>query len=432
MQRLVIAALSLGLSLSGAVGIARAQEKAVEGIVTNADGANVRSTAGVNPTANGEGGTLIYGDITTGPGYNVIGAPAVVNTSPAPAATSAPAAEPAADAPAAIEPAPVVADTAAVDGADGDGDNYADALEVELGLDPNSIDTDVDGVADGDEINIYGTDPLTWDSDGDGVSDGNELFDVRTDPLVWTDFDADSGEPTVEQVTTSEVLQQPSSDQVQLTQDATVSAKEAAYLRQQGTTEILTATDGNASALGTGDASASPGTVTRDGVTVPSILGPDGTYSVNEVSPPTVNVPSGTDVSVEPASERVAEPAPVAETVTEPAPETTEVVASEPAPVAAEPAVDSTDLDGDNYADALEVELGLDPTNIDTDADGVADGDELNIYGTDPFTADSDGDGVLDGAELYDTRTDPLVWTDFSVAASTETVEQEPAVQEGM
>jgi hypothetical protein len=287
-------------------------------------------------------------------------------------------------------------------------------------------------VADGDEINIYGTDPLTWDSDGDGVSDGNELFDVRTDPLVWTDFDADSGEPTVEQVTTSEVLQQPSSDQVQLTQDATVSAKEAAYLRQQGTTEILTATDGNASALGTGDASASPGTVTRDGVTVPSILGPDGTYSVNEVSPPTVNVPSGTDVSVEPASERVAEPAPVAETVTEPAPETTEVVASEPAPVAAEPAVDSTDLDGDNYADALEVELGLDPTNIDTDADGVADGDELNIYGTDPFTADSDGDGVLDGAELYDTRTDPLVWTDFSVAASTETVEQEPAVQEGM
>jgi hypothetical protein len=153
------------------------------------------------------------------------------------------------------------------------------------------------------------------------------------------------------------------------------------------------------------------------------------------ISPPSASsapIPVETAPAPEPVPEAAAEPAPVAETVTEPAPETTEVVASEPAPVAAEPAVDSTDLDGDNYADALEVELGLDPTNIDTDADGVADGDELNIYGTDPFTADSDGDGVLDGAELYDTRTDPLVWTDFSVAASTETVEQEPAVQEGM
>ena len=43
-------------------------------------------------------------------------------------------------------------------------------------------------MADGDELNIYGTDPTVFDSDGDGVSDGEELFGIFTDPLVWNDF----------------------------------------------------------------------------------------------------------------------------------------------------------------------------------------------------------------------------------------------------
>ena len=82
-------------------------------------------------------------------------------------------------------------DPAVSSGADLDGDNIADELEPALGLDPTNIDTDGDGVADGDEINIYGTDPLNWDTDGDGVSDGDELFNTRTDPLVWDDFSVD-------------------------------------------------------------------------------------------------------------------------------------------------------------------------------------------------------------------------------------------------
>src|SRR5581483_8495562 len=40
-----------------------------------------------------------------------------------------------------------------------------------------------DGVADGDEINIYHTDPLKFDTDGDGHGDGEELFWLHTDPL---------------------------------------------------------------------------------------------------------------------------------------------------------------------------------------------------------------------------------------------------------
>ena len=68
MRRLVIVASTLSLSFSAVAGAALAQETDVQGITTNADGAYVTSTAGVNPTANGEGGTVIYGDINTGPG----------------------------------------------------------------------------------------------------------------------------------------------------------------------------------------------------------------------------------------------------------------------------------------------------------------------------------------------------------------------------
>jgi len=159
-----------------------------------------------------------------------------------------------------------------------------------------------------------------------------------------------------------------------------------------GTNGNISATDGNASALGPGSASAAPGTV-NGGVSGTSLLGPDGTYSVSD-SPPS-------DVYVSDPGPYV----PVTDTAPVEDPTTAEPIASDSAS-----AVDSTDADGDNYPDAQELELGLDPTNIDTDGDGVADGDELTIYGTDPFTFDSDGDGLSDGEELYNTHTDPLVW----------------------
>jgi hypothetical protein len=122
----------------------------------------------------------------------------------------------------------------------------------------------------------------------------------------------------------------------------------------------------------------------------------------------------------EPAPESVVEAAPEPVADTAPA-ETSEAVATDTV-VATE-----SDLDADNYPDDLEWDLGLDPTNVDTDADGVADGDELNIYGTEPTVADTDGDGVVDGGELYDTRTDPLIWNDFSVASDNDVVTQETA-----
>ena len=68
---------------------------------------------------------------------------------------------------------------------DTDGDGIDDAQEAIDGTDPNDPDSDNDGVNDGQEA-LDGTDPLDPDSDDDGVNDGQEATD-GTDPL-----DADS------------------------------------------------------------------------------------------------------------------------------------------------------------------------------------------------------------------------------------------------
>ena len=163
----------------------------------------------------------------------------------------------------------------------------------------------------------------------------------------------------------------------------------------QSTTERVTATDGDAAALGLGNASAAPGSVTRGDSPGTALLGPDGSYAVSEVSPPVINVTPGTS-------------APAPEYLPEPAAETAEIV--EPTTTETAAVASATDLDADNIADELEWSLGLDANNADTDGDGVADGDEVSIYLTDPFAWDTDGDGIADGEELFGILTDPLAW----------------------
>jgi hypothetical protein len=48
------------------------------------------------------------------------------------------------------------------------------------------------------------------------------------------------------------------------------------------------------------------------------------------------------------------------------------------------------------------------PTDEDSDGDGLTDGAEVNTHGTDPLAADSDGDGLSDGDEVAD-GSDPLL-----------------------
>lgn len=69
------------------------------------------------------------------------------------------------------------------------------------------------------------------------------------------------------------------------------------------------------------------------------------------------------------------------------------------------------DFDEDGISNYGEYLADLNPLLSDQDADGLFDGDEVNVYLTDPREADTDGDGIADGDELNGTEgyiTDPL------------------------
>lgn len=58
------------------------------------------------------------------------------------------------------------------------------------------------------------------------------------------------------------------------------------------------------------------------------------------------------------------------------------------------------DSDLDNLSNLQEYLFETDPTLIDSDADGLSDGDEVNVHQTNPSLADTDGDGLSDGDEV--------------------------------
>jgi hypothetical protein len=184
MTRRIIAALALSMGLVGLFGgaVALAQNGPV--VYDDESGANGTCTA----SGPSDDHMVVCTDLRPGNGVTVTspGVSAAKDVTPTPA--------PPADA----ASAPATTDTAVASATDQDADNEPDAQEPGLGLDPTNPDTDGDGVADGDELNIYGTDPLTADSDGDGASDGAELFGSHTDPLVWDDVSTQGSESTAE------------------------------------------------------------------------------------------------------------------------------------------------------------------------------------------------------------------------------------------
>ncbi len=76
-------------------------------------------------------------------------------------------------------------------GDDPDADGLSNFEEGAHHTDPDSPDTDSDGLHDGDEVNTYGTDPTDADTDGDRLSDGDEVLIYGTDPTDATDTDGD-------------------------------------------------------------------------------------------------------------------------------------------------------------------------------------------------------------------------------------------------
>ncbi|TCK18893.1 subtilase family protein [Thiogranum longum] len=73
---------------------------------------------------------------------------------------------------------------------DDDNDGLTDVAEAGIGTDPLAADTDIDGLIDGDEVNVHATDPLLPDTDADGLIDGDEVNIYTTAPLI-SDTDID-------------------------------------------------------------------------------------------------------------------------------------------------------------------------------------------------------------------------------------------------
>lgn len=65
------------------------------------------------------------------------------------------------------------------------------------------------------------------------------------------------------------------------------------------------------------------------------------------------------------------------------------------------------DDDGDGLTNNEEAQIGTDPQNPDTDADGINDGDEVRVWRTNPLNPDTDGDLLREGEEIQ-RGTDPL------------------------
>lgn len=68
---------------------------------------------------------------------------------------------------------------------------------------------------------------------------------------------------------------------------------------------------------------------------------------------------------------------------------------------------DVGDPDGDGLPTIIELLIGCNPNDDDTDGDGLGDRFELVVYGTSPTNPDTDGDGMSDGREV-ELGCDPL------------------------
>jgi len=65
-----------------------------------------------------------------------------------------------------------------------------------------------------------------------------------------------------------------------------------------------------------------------------------------------------------------------------------------------DPSDAALDGDSDGLTNLEEWQNFTDPTNADSDNDGLSDGDEVNTHGTDPRDTDTDGDSLSDGGEV--------------------------------
>lgn len=272
---------------------------------------------------------------------------------------------------------------------DSDNDNLSDFDEFQslavygCQLDPNVRDTDLDGVNDGNEVDVsvsgrqYTSNPCLQDSDSDGLTDNVE-YGLGTNPeAADTDDDKLTDIQERDQVGTSPI-QADTDDNGTIDGDEDLDGDQLsnyAELEITNTNPLVADTDGNLVNDGEEDGDGDT-LVNRDEVSQgsdPAVADTDGDG---------LNDREEFDFSfVYPAGEG-------------------EGLAVKPNPTL-------SDTDGDTLSDEYEVETSFtNPAEADTDQDGLSDAQELNIIANpaeaDPLNADSNGNGVLDGLEDFD------------------------------
>ena len=327
--------------------------------------------------------------------------------------------------------------------ADTDGDGLGDGIEDSNGdgqtlntiggsggapgsgeTNPGRADTDGDGLNDGDEVNGTGplagsgwtTDPLDTDTDDGGAQDGAEVLTDGTDPTNSTDDAIDSDGDGITDFLEGVLGTDP--NDADSDNDGLTDGQEAGSngVLDAGETNPLDS-DSDDDGLSDGNEVNGTGLLTSYSPTDPLNIDTDGD-GINDgveagVSTDGLN-PGNSDAAGIPYAGTAAG------FVGDADPDTT----TDPT---------NTDSDGDGLDDGVE-DLNADgqtvntigdstssgtgetnPNLVDTDSDGLSDGDEI-ARGTDPLDADTDDGGTQDGTEVLADFTDPLFAGDDAAA----------------
>lgn len=244
------------------------------------------------------------------------------------------------------------------------------------GTDPKRVDTDRDGLTDGNEVNVTGSGPCDADTDGDGINDAVEV-QIGTSPTnadsdgdgLTDGWERENGLNPLSSVGDDGANADPDEDGLTNLQEQTHGGDP-----NKADTDEDGLSDGCEVTLGTGvTVSDSDGDRLSDGDEDARGTNPKRADSDNDGLNDGWEVEHGFN------------------------PLTPSGTAGEA----------GADADNDGLTNLQEMQNGSDPNLSDADGDGLSDGEEA-AAGTSPTKSDSDGDGLNDKCESETTGLDPL------------------------